>query len=84
MRLTASVAALMTLIVALRLLATQTEPSGAMASVRGAVPTVTSASLARVSASNTLTESLSGFTTHRRGLAPLRGSRASAFDISGP
>ncbi len=62
----------MTLIEALRLLTTQTEPSGAMASVRGAVPTAISASLARVTVSNDGDLSLSGLTTHSRALAPLR------------
>ena len=83
MRLTASVAALITLIDALRLFVTHTEPSGAIANVRGALPTATSASLARVTASNTDTESLSGLTTQRRALAPLRGSKASVLDRSG-
>ena len=41
------------------LLTTQMRPSGAIASVRGAAPTATSASFACVTASKTLTESLS-------------------------
>src|SRR5204863_351014 len=42
------------------------------AMARGAVPTATSPSLARVTASNAVTLSLSALTTHRRGL-PLAG-----------
>ena len=45
-----------------------------MASVRGALPTVISASFACVTASKTLTESLSWLTTHRRSLAAARSS----------
>ena len=47
-RVTASVAGLMTLMVALCLFVTQTSPLGAMARVRGAVPTAISASFALV------------------------------------
>ena len=74
MRVTASVEALITLTEALPLFVTHTAPPGAMASARGALPTATSASLACVTASNTETLSLSGFTTHSLALAPLRGS----------
>ena len=55
-------------------LATHTRPSGPMARVRGARPTFTSASLARVTASKTATLSLSGLTTQSRSLAPERCS----------
>ena len=82
-RVTASVDGLMTLSVALCLLVTQTSPLGAMASVRGAVPTVISASFARVTVSKTLTESLSWLTTHRRSLAAVRSSSAMLEDTAG-
>ena len=74
MRLTASVAGSITLSVPAALLATQTMPFGARASVRGALPTAISASLARVTVSNTVTESLSWLTTQTRGLPVARGS----------
>ncbi len=82
-RVTASVDGLMTLMVALCLLVTQISPFGAMARVRGAVPTVISASFALVTASKTLTESLSWLTTHRRSLAPARSSKAMLDDTAG-
>ena len=82
-RLNASVVGLITLIVALCLFATHSMPSGATATVRGALPTVISACLTRVTASNTDTVSLSWFTTHRRAFAPLRGSRARLLDAVG-
>ena len=78
-RLMVKVAALITLIVALCLLLTHTIPLGATASVCGAVPTVTSASLARVTASNTDTVSASWFTTHSRAL-PVAGCCSAMFD----
>jgi len=77
------VSALTTLIEAPALFTTQTAPSGAMASVRGALPTVTSASFARVTTSKTLTLSLSGLVTHSRVLPPWRGSSARFDDIAG-
>src|SRR3982751_1688538 len=60
------------LIVALRLLVTHSIPWAASARARGAVPTATSPSFARVTASNAVTLSLSALTIHRRGL-PLAG-----------
>ncbi len=71
-RRTARVAPSMTLIEAPSLLVTQIAPSCARARLRGALPTAISPSLARVIASNTLTESLSWFTTHSRAF-PLAG-----------
>ena len=71
-RVTARVAGFTMLIVALRLLVTHSIPLAASAMARGAVPTATSPSLARVTASNAVTLSLSALTTHRRGL-PLAG-----------
>jgi len=71
---TASVAALMTVIDAASRFTTQTSPFGASASVRGALPVAISATRALLPVSMTLTESLSGFTTHKRAAAPLRGS----------
>ncbi len=61
-----------TLSVALPVLATQTRPSGARATLRGTLPVATSASLTWPVASNTLTLSLSGLTIHNR--PPPRGS----------
>ena len=58
------------------LLTTQIRPSGATATDRGIEPTATSASRRLVAVSNTLTLSLSWFTTHKRVLAALRGSSA--------
>ena len=62
------------LILAPSLLVTQTRPSGAIAMLRGPAPTTISCSRAFVTASNTLTESLSWFTSHTRELAPARVS----------
>ena len=56
---TTRVDGLMTLMLALPLLVTQTLPSGAMATLRGEVPTEISASLVAITASKTLTLSLS-------------------------
>ena len=69
---TALVAGSMTLMESLRWFVTQTRPLAATAMERGAVPTATSANLARVTASNALTLSLSWFTTQILGL-PLAG-----------
>ena len=66
---TVRVDGLITLIDAACLFVTQSWPSGAMAIARGAAPTVTSASLASVTASNAVTLSLSWLTTHRRAFA---------------
>ena len=82
-RLSASVAGSITLRVALCLLATHSMPFGATAMVRGAVPTAISASLARVTESNTETVSLSWFTTHSRALAPLRSSTTMLVEAVG-
>jgi hypothetical protein len=60
----------------LSLLVTQIRPSGATAMLRGARPTVTSLSFARVMVSKMLTLSLSWFTTHSRGLPPPFGAMA--------
>src|SRR5438105_15931530 len=77
-RRTARLAPSMTLIDAPSLLVTHIAPSAARARLRGALPTATSPSLARVTASNTLTESLSWLTTHSRGL-PLAGVSVSTL-----
>ena len=71
----------MTLIEALRLLVTQIEPSGAMASERGAVPTANSASGARdgVERGDAV---VVGLTTHRRAWRQ-RGFKHHAEDIAG-
>ena len=53
------VSGLMMLMLADSLLVTHRRPSGARAILRGAVPTVSSASLPLVTASNAVTESLS-------------------------
>jgi hypothetical protein len=82
-RATASVAVSMTLTLPACLFATQTMPFGASASVRGPVPTATSASLARVTASNTVTESLSWLTTHKRLLPLVRRSTTMLVDADG-
>ena len=71
---TASVDGDTMLMLAASRLTTQMRPSGARARVRGSRPTAISATRARVAASITLTESLSGLTTHTRADAPLRGS----------
>ena len=66
--------------VALKALVIQIRPSGAMATQRGEVPTGISASFARVTASMTVTLSLSGFTTQTRSFPELGvhgGSRTS-------
>ena len=75
MRTTARVSGSITLIDADCLFATQTRPSGAIASARGAVPTVISASRVRATTSSTLTELLSALTTQACGL-PAAGWRA--------
>ena len=66
------VAGSITLMESLRLFVTQTKPLAATAIERGAVPTGTSASLVRATASKTLTLSLSWLTTHSLGL-PVAG-----------
>ncbi len=81
--LTASVAGSITLIVALCRLVTQIRPFGATAIERGAMPTLISPTLAWVTASNTVTESLSWFTTHSLALPVVRGSNASVEDAFG-
>ena len=69
-RVTASVAALMTLTLAPCLLVTQTAPSGAIARLRGAAPTAISATRSRAVLSNTETLSLSALTTQTRAKLP--------------
>ena len=76
---TASVAGLMRVREAPSRLATQMRPSDARASVRGAAPVAISPTRALVAVSNTLTESLSAFTTHSRVLPPVRGSSSMAL-----
>ena len=61
---TLSVVGLIIDIVADSLFATQIRPSGASAKVRGDVPTLIVVVTVFVTESITLTESLSGFTTH--------------------
>ncbi len=53
---------------------TQMRPSGAIATLRGAAPTAISADFVFVTASKTLTVSLSWLTTQTREFAPLRVS----------
>ena len=79
----ASEAGSITLIVALCRFVTQIRPFGATAIERGATPTPISPSLAWVTASNTVTESLSWFTTHSLALPVARGSNASVEDAVG-
>ena len=73
----------MTLIVALWRFVTQIRPLGATAMERGAAPTLISRNLAWVTASNTLTESLSRFTTHSLEFPVVRGSNASVEEAVG-
>ena len=71
------------LIVADNLFVTQIARRARARSLRGAVPTVISASLALVTASKALTESLSWFTTQMRLLLPERGSKAMLLEFVG-
>ena len=64
-------------------LVTQARPSGAMAMERGAEPTARSARRARVTASKTETESLSGLTTQRRSTAVARSSKRRLEEATG-
>src|SRR5438477_12504007 len=82
-RLIASDAGSITLTEAACLLTTHNMPLLARAIERGAVPTVISRTLARVTASNTVTESLSWLTTHSRALPLVRGSYASVDEPVG-
>ena len=65
------------------LLTTHRRPYGATATERGAAPTAISASRADVTASNTLTLSLSWFTSQTRALAPARVSNATLAECAG-
>ena len=80
---TVSVVGLMTLIEPVFLLTTQAVPSGAKASATGWNSTPISATLVRLLVSNTLTESLSGLTTHRRGGPLARRSSAMSLEFTG-
>ena len=71
---TLNVLGLMMVMLADSLFVTHRRPSGARAMLRGAVPNGISASLALVTASKAVTESLSWFTTQTRLLLPERGS----------
>ena len=82
-RVTVSVDGLITLRLPPCLATTQIMPFGARAIDRGAMPTATSPSFARVAASNTLTLSLSWFTTHSRGFAPGGFSTSRLPDAAG-
>ncbi len=80
---TVSVVGLITEIEAEFLLVTQMRPSGAIATLRGEVPTVISATRALVDVSITLTESLSGLMTHTLAGFPVRLSNAIAVELVG-
>ncbi len=69
------------LMLALPLFVTHSRPSGATATLRGRVPTPISPRLAWLPPSNTLTLSLSWFTTQARGVVP--GSIATVDEAVG-
>ena len=82
-RATASAAGSITLIEAPSRLTTHRLPSGARAMLRGALPVAISARRVGPAVSNTLTESLSGLTTHSRAAALPRGSSSICEDARG-
>ncbi len=70
-------------IVALSAFVTHTRPSGARARLRGARPTLVSASFARVTASRTVTLSVSGLTSQTRSLPVARSSKMMLDETAG-